>query len=132
MQLQLAFLVLLSPLSFHSCMLPLHGFPFLFILPSFYLSQLYIQVAIPSAHLSIIASLLAAQTSPPRMVWSLTPGRYRVDNPGLAAGGTDGALGRERKPELNQQGFPPCFNCELHLHQLGSDGSSPVENVFKQ
>ena len=54
-----------------------------------------------------------------------------MDNPGLAAGGTDGVLGRERKPELNQQGFP-YFNCEFHLHQLGNGGSSPVENVFMQ
>ena len=109
---------------FISCMYPLHGFPFLFILPSFYLSQLYVQVAIPSDHLSIIASLLA-QPSHPRMVWSLTPGWYKVDIPGLAVGVTDGALGREGKPKLNQQATPPAsivnsiyINRAVAPHQL--------------
>ena len=103
---QLAFIGLFSPLSFHTCILLSHCFPFLFILPSLYLSQLYVQMAIPTVHLSIIATLLETQPLPPRCLavysWKVPAGYLGLcDQRKLT-----GTMGGKVKPELNQSGFP--------------------------
>ena len=91
-------LVLLSPLSFHLLHVSSAWLHFSF---SFYLHSTSPSNSIrPLVHnrLSVCCSTLTSTNG--------LESNFRLDTPGLVTEVTDGALGREGKPELNKQEFP--------------------------
>ena len=113
-----------SPLSFHLLHDPLHGFPFLFILPSFYLSQPHVKVAIKSISPLVHNRLSACNsTSTSALARSSLQARAGWIPQALWPEKLTGAIGKE--------GFPLTLLCNTIVKEKENSVKSDNETLLQ-